>query len=386
MSSRRPSPARATMTRPSTSSRRAPASWVTPRSAVSSAGAGAAPATPQRACSGPPDPSSGCGRERSAHSSHRSPSLASTSNSPSVRSPWPGSGARSRRAMSIWWRRLAANPSSPRSGLTRVFRISAVAWDCDKRLSPTRGSDPLRFFPIPSIPLSPARLPGCLRLSEHPERDRPRERLWSVGPAALTGQELVAILLGTGYAGRDALAVAGEVLARVEGSLRRLAGRPSADLARVPGVGRGKAARVAAALELGRRVGAEEEPPPERIRGPADVQRFYASRLRDLAVEEFHVLALGSQSQVLGDLLITRGILNSSLVHPREVFRAAIAEAAAGIIVVHNHPSGDATPSADDRAVTRQLVDAGRLLDVPVYDHVIVGGDRYVSFAEAGLL
>src|SRR5437899_2167858 len=106
-----------------------------------------------------------------------------------------------------------------------------------------------------------------LRLSEHPERDRPRERLWSVGPAALTGQELLAILLGTGYAGRD-----------------------------------------------------------------------------------------------------------------------AIAEAAAGIIVVHNHPSGDPTPSADDRAVTRQLVDAGRLLDVPVYDHVILGGDRYVSFAEAGLL
>src|SRR5438034_481818 len=207
-----------------------------------------------------------------------------------------------------------------------------------------------------------------LRLSEHPERDRPRERLWSVGPAALTGQELLAILLGTGYAGRDALAVAGEVLARVEGSLRRLAGRPSADLARVPGVGRGKAARVIAALELGRRVGAEHEPPPERIRGPGDVQRFYASRLRDLAVEEFHVLALGSQSQVLGDLLITRGILNSSLVHPREVFRAAIAEAAAGIIVVHNHPSGDPTPSADDRAVTRQLVDAGRLLAVSVED------------------
>src|SRR5438094_833164 len=166
-----------------------------------------------------------------------------------------------------------------------------------------------------------------LRLSEHPERDRPRERLWSVGPAALTGQELLAILLGTGYAGRDALAVAGELLARVDGSLRRLAGRPSADLARVAGVGRGKAARVVAALELGRRVGAEEEPPPERIRGPADVQRFYASRLRDLAVEEFHVLALGSQSQVLGDLLITRGIWNSSLVHPREVFRASVAVA-----------------------------------------------------------
>ena len=225
-----------------------------------------------------------------------------------------------------------------------------------------------------------------LRLSEHPERDRPRERLWAIGPAALTGQELLAIVLGTGCAGRDALVVAGALLERVDGSLRRLAARPPAELAGVPGVGRGKAARVTAALELGRRVGVEEAPPPDRIRGPADVHRYFAARLRDLTVEEFHVLALGSQSQIQGALLITRGILNSSLVHPREVFRAAIAEAAAGIIVVHNHPSGDPTPSADDRAVTRQLVEAGRMLDVPVYDHVIVGGDRYVSFAEAGLL
>lgn len=228
-----------------------------------------------------------------------------------------------------------------------------------------------------------------LRLAEHAEQDRPRERFWAVGPSALTGQELLAILLGTGTRGHDALAIAGAILARGDGSLRRLATRPWAELARIPGVGRTKAARLAAALELGRRVVAEVEPPPERIGGPADVQRYYGVRLRDLAVEEFHVLALGSQSQILADLLITRGILNSSLVHPREVFRGAIAEAAAGIIVVHNHPSGDPTPSADDRAVTRQLVDAGRLLDVPVYDHVIIGGgggQRYVSFAEAGLL
>ncbi len=225
-----------------------------------------------------------------------------------------------------------------------------------------------------------------LRLSEHAAGDRPRERFWAVGPAALTGQELLAILLGTGTRGRDALAVAGALLAREDGSLRRLAARPAAEVAGAPGVGRAKAARLAAAFELGRRAGTEAEPPPERVRGPGDVHRFYARRLRDLAVEEFHVLALSSQSQIRADLLITRGILNSSLVHPREVFRAAIAEAAAGIIVVHNHPSGDPTPSADDRAVTRQLVDAGRLLDVPVYDHVIVGGERYVSFAESGLL
>src|SRR2546426_12607190 len=108
-----------------------------------------------------------------------------------------------------------------------------------------------------------------LRLSEHAEHERPRERLWSVGPAALTGQELLAILLGTGRAGHDALAVAGEVLGRVDGSLRRLAGRPPAELALVPGVGRGKAARVAAGPRLGRRGSAEKEPPPGRVRGPA---------------------------------------------------------------------------------------------------------------------
>ncbi|HZH40660.1 MAG TPA: DNA repair protein RadC [Gemmatimonadales bacterium] len=225
-----------------------------------------------------------------------------------------------------------------------------------------------------------------LRLSEHLDQDRPRERLWLLGASALTAQELLAILLGTGVSGRDALAVAGEVLSRVEGSVRRLSGRPPAELAGMPGVGRAKAARILAALELGRRHALESDPTPDRVRGPADVHRFYAARLRDLPVEEFHVLALGSQSQILGDVLVTRGILNSSLVHPREVFRAAIAEAAAGIIVVHNHPSGDPTPSADDRAVTRQLVDAGRLLDVPVYDHVVIGGGRFVSFAEAGLL
>ena len=225
-----------------------------------------------------------------------------------------------------------------------------------------------------------------LRLAEHATNDRPRERLWLHGVAALTGQELLAVLLGTGCAGRDALAVAGDLLTVADGSLRKLAARPPAEVALLGGIGRAKAARLAAALELGRRVAVEADPPPDRIRGPADVQRLCGPRLRDLLVEEFHVLALGSQSQVLADLCITRGILNSSLVHPREVFRAAIAEAAAGIIVVHNHPSGDPTPSADDRAVTRQLVDAGRLLDLPVYDHVIVAGSRYTSFAEAGLL
>ena len=124
----------------------------------------------------------------------------------------------------------------------------------------------------------------------------------------------------------------------------------------------------------------------ERIRGPADCFRLLVPRVHLLEVEAFFVVCLGSQSQVRAIEEVSRGIVNSSLVHPREVFRSAILAGACGIIVVHNHPSGDPTPSADDRSVTRQIVDAGRLLDIPCYDHLVIGGDRYVSFAEAGLL
>ena len=220
----------------------------------------------------------------------------------------------------------------------------------------------------------------------HLRAELPRERLWSRGADALTSIELIAVLLGTGKVGEDVLSVARGLLATGEGSLRRLAARPPSELQRTPGVGPVKAGRLVAALELGSRLASELRPPVTRIRSPSDVVTLVGPRIRDLTVEEFHVLALDTQSQVLRDVLVTRGILNSSLVHPREVFRAVIAEAAAGVILVHNHPSGDPTPSADDRAVTTQLVAAGRLLDIPVHDHVIVGRGRYTSFAEAGLL
>lgn len=124
---------------------------------------------------------------------------------------------------------------------------------------------------------------------------------------------------------------------------------------------------------------------PAKIRDPGDVFRMLAD-LRDEEVEHFVLLALDSQAQVIARVNVTRGLLNSSLVHPREVFRHALACGAAGIILAHNHPSGDPTPSAEDRAVTRQLVEAGRLLDVPVYDHVIVAGERWTSFANEGML
>ncbi len=207
-----------------------------------------------------------------------------------------------------------------------------------------------------------------------------------MGPSALTPGELLAILLGTGSATTPVTEVAARLLEAGGGSLRRLAARPPAELMRVPGIGHAKGARLVAAFELAARITGEARSPRPRISDPADVARLLGPRLRDLEVEEFRLLALDSQSRVLREVLVTRGLLNSSLVHPREVFRPAIAEAAAGIIVVHNHPSGDPTPSAEDQAVTRQLVAAGRLLDVPVYDHVVIAGDRFVSFATAGLL
>jgi len=154
----------------------------------------------------------------------------------------------------------------------------------------------------------------------------------------------------------------------------------------VPGIGPAKATKILAALELGRRATEEARPDRERFRTPRDVYERMRFRLRDLGHEEFHVLLLDTQNQILRDLLVTRGTLDASLVHPREVFRAAVAEAAAAVILVHNHPSGDPTPSAEDRAVTRQLRAAGETMGIAVLDHVIVGEGRYVSFVEAGMM
>jgi len=227
---------------------------------------------------------------------------------------------------------------------------------------------------------------GGLSIRELPSSERPRERLKHLGAQAVSTAELLAIVLGAGTGRRSALAVGQEILAAAGGSLRRLASQPVAALTALDGVGTARAVTVHAALELGRRASAEAREEGAPVRSPRDVHALFAPRLEDLPVEEFHVAVLDSQHRLERDVTVTRGILNSSLVHPREVFREAIAERAAAIILVHNHPSGDPAPSADDRAVTEQLAAAGRLLDIPVHDHVIVGRGRYMSFAEAGLL
>ena len=226
----------------------------------------------------------------------------------------------------------------------------------------------------------------ALSVRELPRTERPRERLVDFGVSALSSAELLALVVGSGRGGRSALQIGQEILARAGGALRWIARQPVASLTSVPGVGMARAMTVHAALELGRRMAAEGRSEGAPVRSPRDVVQFYGPRMEDLPVEEFHVAILDAQHRLERDVTITRGLLNSSLVHPREVFREAIAERAAALVLVHNHPSGDPTPSTDDQQVTAQLVAAGRLLDIPVHDHVIIGRGRYLSFAEAGLL
>lgn len=219
-----------------------------------------------------------------------------------------------------------------------------------------------------------------------PAGERPRERLNGAGAAALSSRELLAILVGSGTAGRTAIEVAGDLIRLSGGSLRRLAGASPRELEDVDGVGPAVAARVSAALELGRRMAREGPETRARVRGARDVYDRCAPGLRDLKREEFRVLLLNTQHAVTKELVITVGTLDTSVVHPREVFRAAVLESAAALILVHNHPSGDPTPSPEDRSVTTQLVTAGRTLGIPVLDHVVIGDGCYVSFVEAGLL
>jgi DNA repair protein RadC len=224
-----------------------------------------------------------------------------------------------------------------------------------------------------------------LRLGEWPVGERPRERLLEQGPASLTNRELVAILVGSGSVRRSAIGIAADVLAAGEGSLRRLAAVLSAKQ-RIAAVGPVATARISAALELGRRLAREGPLERERVQTPRDVYDRCAPALRDLVQEEFRVLLLNTQHAVLRELVITRGTIDGSLIHAREVFRPAIAESATSVILVHNHPSGDPEPSPDDRAITAQLAEAGRIMGIPILDHVIIGDGQYVSFVEKGFL
>jgi DNA repair protein RadC len=216
-------------------------------------------------------------------------------------------------------------------------------------------------------------------------RELPRERLCREGASVLLPEELLALVLRTGVRGADALSLARALLARF-GSLDRLALAGDAELGRVAGLGPAKIASLRAALELGLRLAHSPLERGDRIHSPEQVFAHLGARLRRVRQEVFYALLLDSRHRLIRAVEVSRGSLNQSLVHPREVFAPAFREAAAAIIVVHNHPSGDPHPSREDREVTRRLAEAGQLLGIPLLDHVVVAGQGWASFAREGWL
>jgi DNA repair protein RadC len=210
-----------------------------------------------------------------------------------------------------------------------------------------------------------------------------RERAAAGEIDVMSDEELVALLLNTGAPGVDALTSAGELLDRLGGlgGLERASLRALQDQ---PGVGLAKATRVMAALELGRRCLGRDLRPGTRIRGSTDVVARYRSRLAHLDRERFEVLLLDTRHRVIREHCVSIGCLDSTIVHPREVFHPAVAESAAAVIVVHNHPSGDPAPSGEDQAVTRRLQSTADVLGIELLDHIIVARDGSYSFRDAG--
>ncbi|MBW2272777.1 MAG: DNA repair protein RadC [Deltaproteobacteria bacterium] len=213
--------------------------------------------------------------------------------------------------------------------------------------------------------------------------DRPRERLHALGAGLLSDSELLALVLRTGGRDADALELSRGLLGRC-GGLRGLAQAGRFSLGEVTGMGPAKVASLEAAFELGRRLAARRLRSGDSIRGPEDVHRHFHQRLRDARYECFLALLLDARHRVLSEVVVSQGTLTASLVHPREVFRIAVREAAAALLLIHNHPSGDPSPSREDRVVTERLVQAGRLLGIKVVDHVVVAEQGYFSFRESG--
>lgn len=228
--------------------------------------------------------------------------------------------------------------------------------------------------------------PSAYRIGEMPEAERPRERLQRLGPGALKADELLAILLRTGSAREDVLAVAQRLLAE-RGGLRGLASSDLATLAQMHGLGPAKATTIAAAFELGRRAALEVGGVQVAVTSPAEIARLLQPEMELLQQEELRLLILDTKHHVVASPMLYRGTVSAAPGRVAEVFREAVRRGAAKVAVAHNHPSGDPTPSRDDIAFTRELVRAGRLMDIEVLDHVVIGQGpgRWVSLRERRL-
>ncbi len=214
--------------------------------------------------------------------------------------------------------------------------------------------------------------------------ERPREKLLEHGCESLSNRELLAIILRVGTRRQSALSLADQVLAHF-GSLRELREARCEELQAIEGIGLAKAAQILAALELGRRVQASVRMPTV-VRTPQDASDLVMEHLRYLDREVMRLLLLDSKHQVIATPVVSVGTLNASMVHPREIFKECIRRSAAAVIAVHNHPSGDPSPSSEDIKVTKRLFQAGEILGIDLLDHIIIGDNRFVSMKEAGFL
>jgi DNA repair protein RadC len=223
------------------------------------------------------------------------------------------------------------------------------------------------------------------KISRWPKKERPRERLLQYGPQPLTEAELLGILIGKGTRKKTAIDLARELLDQHE-SLQKLFSRSPSELMKVKGIGSAKAATLSAAFELVRRIQSQKNMAKASFKQSSDVANYYLPLMRDLRKEVFKVLLLNRANRLIKEVTISEGTLEASIVHPRDVFREALLEPAAGIILIHNHPSGNPSPSEEDLRITKQLVEAGRLLGIKVFDHIILGGESYRSLADEGLI
>jgi DNA repair protein RadC len=234
------------------------------------------------------------------------------------------------------------------------------------------------------ISTSSARCRQGRAIREIPAEERPRERLALRGASGLTSAELIALLWGSGAAGRSAIGLAEDALARHEG-LTGLARATDVELEAIPGVGRAKAAQLTAAFELGRRLLADWPAARWTVRSPRDVADRLVLQMGRLEREELRVVLLNTKNVVLRVTTVYQGNVASSLVRIGELYRDAVRLNATGVILVHNHPSGDPTPSPDDLHLTAEALAAGRLLDIQLLDHLIVGHDAFVSLRDRGV-
>jgi DNA repair protein RadC len=226
--------------------------------------------------------------------------------------------------------------------------------------------------------------PATYRITDLDEAERPRERLARLGPQVLSNAELLAILLRVGVAGENAVQV-GQRLLQELGGLAGIHRAAFDEVCKVHGIGPAKAAQIKAAIELGRRLTVEAPEERPAIHSPADAAALVQYEMGALEQEELRVMLLDTRNRVLDTAILYRGSLNSSQVRVGELFRTAIRRNAAAVIIIHNHPSGDPAPSPDDIALTRAIVQAGKLLDVDVLDHLVIGRGRFVSLKERGL-